>query len=134
MSMVQVWEYVLKWGIAQNPYLSSDPSNYSNDDFNSLNNTIEKCISFIKFTNFTSKEFLHKVYPYKRIIPEEMYENLIKYYLDHDCNQSEPQIVRGINNQSNSNPELEISPETTNHSGNNRELRREFEERKNFIY
>jgi hypothetical protein len=47
-----------------------------------------------------------------------MYENLIKYYLDHDCNQSEPQIVRGINNQSNSNPELEISPETINHSRN----------------
>ena len=40
MSEVQVWEHVLKWGIAQNPELSSDPSSYSNDDFNALKNTL----------------------------------------------------------------------------------------------
>ncbi|GES83731.1 carbohydrate-binding module family 13 protein [Rhizophagus clarus] len=84
MSKVQVWEHVLKWGIAQNPELSSDPSNYSNNDFNALKNTLRQCIPFIKFTEFTSKEFLNKVYPYKKIIPEDLHENLIKYFLDHD--------------------------------------------------
>ncbi|RIA87327.1 hypothetical protein C1645_878103 [Glomus cerebriforme] len=85
MSQVQVWEHVLKWGIAQNPELSSDPSSYSNEDFNTLKNTLKKCIPFMKFTKFTSKEFLNKVYPYKNIIPEELCDNLIKYFLDHDC-------------------------------------------------
>jgi len=36
MDVVQVWEHVLKWGIAQNPELSSDPSTYSKEDFNTL--------------------------------------------------------------------------------------------------
>ncbi|PKC62243.1 hypothetical protein RhiirA1_538639 [Rhizophagus irregularis] len=121
MSMVQVWDYVLKWGVAQNPELSSDSTNYSNDDFNALSNTLQKCISFIKFTDFTPKEFLHKVYPYKKIIPEEMYESLIKYFLDHDCNKQEPRIVRGISNQSdiNSNPRV---IETSNQNKDNPEL------------
>src|ERR1044072_3186879 len=86
MNEIRVWEHVLKWGIAQNPELSSDPSNYSNDDFNALRNTLQQCIPLIKFVKFTSKEFLNKVYPYKKIIPEELYEDLIKYFLDHDCN------------------------------------------------
>ncbi|RIA81424.1 hypothetical protein C1645_837040 [Glomus cerebriforme] len=85
MSVVQVWEHVLKWGIAQNPEFPSDPSSYSKDDFNTLKNTLQKCIPFIKFFNLTSKEFLKNVYPYKKILPKELRENLIEYFLDHDC-------------------------------------------------
>ncbi len=43
---------------------------------------------------------MNKVYPYKKIIAEELYENAIKYFLDHDCNQSsklESQIIKKIN-------------------------------------
>jgi hypothetical protein len=99
MNEVQIWEYVLKWGIAQNPGLSSDPSSYSNDDFNSLKNTLQHCITFIKFTEFVPKEFLSKVYPYKKIIPEDLYENSIKYFLDNDYKmgeKSEQQIIKEI--------------------------------------
>ncbi|GBB87311.1 hypothetical protein RclHR1_13740006 [Rhizophagus clarus] len=78
MSDVQVWEYVLKWGISQNPELSSDPSSYSKDDFNTLKNTLQQCIPFIRFYNLTSKEFLNKVYPYKKVIPKELLDNLFK--------------------------------------------------------
>jgi len=41
MNVIQVWEQVLKWGIAQNPELPSDPSNYSKIDFNTLKNTLQ---------------------------------------------------------------------------------------------
>ncbi|GES83720.1 BTB/POZ protein [Rhizophagus clarus] len=92
MSEAQVWEHVLKWGIAQNPGLSSDPSSYSNDDFNSLKVTLKRCITFIKFTKFTSKEFLDNAYPYKKIFPEELYENSIKYFLGRpEPQRTEPQ-------------------------------------------
>ena len=52
MSEVQAWEHMLKWGIAQNPELSSDPSSYSNDDFYAQKSTLKQCITFIKFTEF----------------------------------------------------------------------------------
>jgi hypothetical protein len=85
MNVIQVWEHILKWGIAQNPELpSDDPLNYSKDNFDTLKNTLQQCIPFIKLYNLTSKEFLDKIYPYKKIIPKELRENLIKYYLNND--------------------------------------------------
>ncbi|GES83735.1 carbohydrate-binding module family 13 protein [Rhizophagus clarus] len=59
-------------------------TDYSNDDFNTLKNTLQQFIPLIEFTEFTSKEFLNKVYPYKKIIPEELHENLIKCFLDNN--------------------------------------------------
>ncbi|GES83723.1 carbohydrate-binding module family 13 protein [Rhizophagus clarus] len=96
MSEAQVWEYVLKWGIAQHPGLPLDPSSYSNDDFNTLKDTLKQCITFIKFNKFTSIEFLNKVYPYKKIILEEIYEDSIKYFLGNPNNTSEPQVIKEI--------------------------------------
>ncbi|RGB41485.1 hypothetical protein C1646_685352, partial [Rhizophagus diaphanus] len=84
ISDVQVWEHVLEWGIAQNPELSSDPSSYSKNDFNALKNTLQQCIPFIKFYNLTSKEFLNKVYPYRKIIPKDLLDKLFRYFLDHE--------------------------------------------------
>ncbi|RIA94269.1 hypothetical protein C1645_818259 [Glomus cerebriforme] len=83
---IQVWELVLKWGLAQNPGLPTDPTSFSKDDFNSLMNTLQQCISFIKFHNLSSKEFLKKVLPYKKILPKELYKDLLNYFLDNDYN------------------------------------------------
>ncbi|GBC27159.2 carbohydrate-binding module family 13 protein [Rhizophagus irregularis DAOM 181602=DAOM 197198] len=97
ISEVQIWEHVLKWGIAQNPELSSDSSSYSEDDFNNLKNNLQQCIPLIKFIKFTSKEFLNKVYPYKKIIPKQLYKSLIECFLDNDYNPSdklEPKIIK----------------------------------------
>ncbi|CAG8643485.1 1171_t:CDS:2 [Funneliformis caledonium] len=82
MSATKVWDYVLKWGLAQNPGLSLDPSSYSQDDFNSLKVSLQECIPLIKFLELTSKEFLENVYPYKSIIPEELFDKSVKYLMD----------------------------------------------------
>ena len=84
MRSVQVWEHVLKWGLAQNPELSLDPSNYSKEDFDIFKNSLQQCIPFIKFYNLASKEFLDKIYPYKKVLPKELREDLIKYFLYFD--------------------------------------------------
>jgi hypothetical protein len=84
MNVIQVWERVLKWGITQNPELPSDPSSYSKEDFNTLKDTLQQCIPFIKLYNLSSKEFVDKIYPYKKVLPKELRENLVKYYLNND--------------------------------------------------
>ena len=73
MNEIQVWEHVLKWGLAQNPELPSDPKSFSKEDFNILKNNLRQCIPFIRFYNLTSKEFLDKVYPYKKVIAKKNY-------------------------------------------------------------
>ncbi|CAB4403727.1 unnamed protein product [Rhizophagus irregularis] len=87
MNYIKVWEHVLKWGIAQNPELPLDPSSYSKDNFITLKNTLQRLISFVNFYNLNSEEFLNNVYPYKKIIPKELRENLVKYFLNPN-NQS----------------------------------------------
>src|SRR4051812_42746192 len=78
MDVIQIWERIIKWGIAQNPELSSDLSSYSKDDFIALKNTLQQFIPYIKFYGLTHKEFIDKVYSYKKVIPEELRDNLIK--------------------------------------------------------
>ncbi|PKC54106.1 hypothetical protein RhiirA1_542990 [Rhizophagus irregularis] len=102
MNEIKVWENVLnvlKWGLAQNPELSSDPSNYSKDDFNSLKNTLQQCIPFIRFYNLTSKEFSDNILPYKEILPEELFTDLLRNFLnlhpDSKVNhKSKPRIAK----------------------------------------
>ncbi|GBC27365.2 carbohydrate-binding module family 13 protein [Rhizophagus irregularis DAOM 181602=DAOM 197198] len=81
ISEIQIWDHVLKWGIAQNPDLPSDFTDYSQDDFNNLKNTLQRFIPFIKFHDLTSKEFLEKVFPYEKIFPEDFYKELLKDFL-----------------------------------------------------
>jgi hypothetical protein len=82
MSEIQIWKYVIKWGLAHNPELPSDPSTFSKDDFNALKNTLQHLIPFFKFNNLTSKEFSDEVLPYKKVLPKELYKNLLKNFLN----------------------------------------------------
>ncbi|GES96369.1 carbohydrate-binding module family 13 protein [Rhizophagus clarus] len=82
MSEIQVWKYVLKWGLAQNPELSTDPATFSKEDFNILKNTLQHIVPFIKFNDLTSREFSDEVLPYKKILPKELYKDLLKKFLN----------------------------------------------------
>ncbi|GES96311.1 BTB/POZ protein [Rhizophagus clarus] len=104
ISEVEVWDYVLKWGLAQNPELSSNPSNYTKENFIALKNTLQRCIPYIRFYNLSSNEFTNKVLPYKKIIPKEIYKDLLKYFLESGSKQSKPRT----NNTSNINTKIVI--------------------------
>ncbi|CAB4426106.1 unnamed protein product [Rhizophagus irregularis] len=57
-------------------------------------NTVQQCIPFIRFHNVASKEFLKKVKPYKKILPKELYNNLLEYFLDNDSKKSVLRITK----------------------------------------
>jgi len=84
MSIIQVWKHTLKWGIAQNPELPSDLTNFPKEDFNSLKDSLKRCLPFIKFYYF-----LNFVIPYMEILPEKLYINLLIRSLASDCNPTE---------------------------------------------
>jgi hypothetical protein len=90
MSEIQIWEHVLKWGIAQNLDLPSIPANYSQDNFINLRNTLQRFIPLIKFYRLTSKEFLDKVFPYAKIFPEGFYNDLLRAFLSLSDPNSRP--------------------------------------------
>ncbi|CAB4427810.1 unnamed protein product [Rhizophagus irregularis] len=118
LNEVQIWEYVIKWGLAQNPELSTDTESYSKDDFNILKNTLQQCIPLIRFHNLTSKEFSDKVMPYKKILPKDLYKELLKDFLNNNSspiknslrskNKDDKEIHMNINSKIISLPYIEI--------------------------
>ncbi|EXX64022.1 uncharacterized protein OCT59_014147 [Rhizophagus irregularis] len=102
MNEVQIWDQLIKWGLAQHPELPSDFTNYSKNDFKTLKNTIQQCIPFIRFYNLSSKEFTDNVLPYRKLLPKELYEDLLKTFLtlsdpnSKPENKSRPRIINDI--------------------------------------
>ncbi|GBC09465.1 hypothetical protein RclHR1_00890001 [Rhizophagus clarus] len=82
MKEIEVWEYVLKWGLAQNPTLIMDPNTWSDDDFKSMENTLQHFLPLIRFFSLSSAEFSQKVHPYKKLLKHQFYEELLNSYLD----------------------------------------------------
>ncbi|GES84534.1 hypothetical protein GLOIN_2v1868421 [Rhizophagus clarus] len=87
MKEIEVWEHVLKWGLAQNPTLISEPDIWTDDDFVTMKNTLRQCLPFVRFFCLSSKEFVQKVRPYKKLLNHQLYEDLVNSYMDPD---SEP--------------------------------------------
>ena len=50
-------------------------------NYGDLKNTLSNFIPLIKFLKITSDEFYDKVRPYEAIIPNNIYEEVMKYYL-----------------------------------------------------
>ncbi|EXX62524.1 uncharacterized protein OCT59_025431 [Rhizophagus irregularis] len=82
MKEIEVWEYVLKWGLAQNPTLHPNPNTWSDDNFKTMENTLRHFLSLIRFFSLSSKEFLEKVRPYKSLLKRQFYEDLLNSHLD----------------------------------------------------
>ncbi|RGB27416.1 hypothetical protein C1646_386619 [Rhizophagus diaphanus] len=82
MKEIEVWEYVLKWGLAKNPTLILDPETWSDDDFKTMKNTLVRCLPSIRFFSLSSREFSQKVRPYQKLLNQQLYEELLNFYLD----------------------------------------------------
>jgi hypothetical protein len=78
---VIIWDSLIKWGINQTPKLEDNQDEWIDKNYEDLKNTLSIFIPFIKFHNITSEDFYDKVRPYKTIIPNNIYEEIMKYYL-----------------------------------------------------
>ncbi|EXX75237.1 uncharacterized protein OCT59_025294 [Rhizophagus irregularis] len=97
MKEIEVWEHVLKWGLSQNPTLNPDPKTWSDNDFKTMKNTLHSCLPLIRFYCLSSKEFSQKVRPFQKLLNEQLYEELLNFYLDPDSVSSQnAQLPRKI--------------------------------------
>ena len=74
---------MIKWGIKQTPELENknNQNEWTDKNYEDLKNTLSNFIPLIKFLKITSEDFHHKVRPYKSIIPSNIYEEVMTYYL-----------------------------------------------------
>ncbi|GBB93713.1 hypothetical protein RclHR1_02220008 [Rhizophagus clarus] len=76
-----IWDYLIKWGIKQTPKLKNNQDEWIDENYEDLKDTLSNFIPLIKFNNITPEDFYDKVRPYKIIIPNNIYDEIMKYYL-----------------------------------------------------
>jgi hypothetical protein len=92
MKEIEIWEHVLKWGLGQNQTLISEPDTWTDDNFKMMENTLHNCLPLVRFYSLSSKEFLHKVSPYKKLLNHQLYKDLLNSYMDPDVEPNDRNI------------------------------------------
>ncbi|RIB19335.1 hypothetical protein C2G38_2141677 [Gigaspora rosea] len=81
MEESEIWERLIKWGIAQNTKLKDDVTEFDQDDFKLLKKTLHRCIQCIRFHEISMPDFYYKVLPYISILPNNLYNDILRCYM-----------------------------------------------------
>ncbi|KAG9288948.1 hypothetical protein G9A89_019570 [Geosiphon pyriformis] len=79
---IKIWEYLIDWGTAQHTSLKKEVSKWSREDFIAVAATLEPLLPLIRWGEIKSSDFQHKVFSYKRVFPEPLFDNIIEHYLN----------------------------------------------------
>ncbi|GBB84720.1 hypothetical protein RclHR1_01130015 [Rhizophagus clarus] len=79
---IDLWNLIIKWGLAHDQSISREPPNkWSVDDVNKMKAVMSDLIPLIRFKWITSDLFIPQVKPYKKLFDEETFENLVDSYM-----------------------------------------------------
>ena len=81
---IDIWDYVIKWGIGQDEELKKDISEWKKEDFVKLKNIIKDFIPLIRFDQIASTDFHDKIIIFKKSFDKELYKELLQYYLSNN--------------------------------------------------
>ncbi|RHZ88276.1 hypothetical protein Glove_24g71 [Diversispora epigaea] len=78
---VIIWEYVIKWGIAQNSTLPANPKEWNKENFTTLKTTLQRCLPLIRYFHISGTDVAKKIKPYKKILDKQLWEDLNQYFM-----------------------------------------------------
>ncbi|RIB24650.1 hypothetical protein C2G38_2168076 [Gigaspora rosea] len=81
MKEVKIWNHVIKWGIAQNSGLQSDPEDWSIENFLALKTTLRNCLPHIRYFQMSSDEFIDNVQPYQQILEKNLWKDITNKFM-----------------------------------------------------
>ncbi|RHZ82381.1 hypothetical protein Glove_109g12 [Diversispora epigaea] len=73
---IKIWDYVIKWGIAQNPTLPTNLEEWSKENFKTLKVTLQQCLPLIRYFHISEKDVWEKLKPYRKIIGTQLWDDL----------------------------------------------------------
>ncbi|RHZ83802.1 hypothetical protein Glove_87g235 [Diversispora epigaea] len=76
---IKIWDYVIKWGIAQNPTLPADSKEWTNENFEALKITLQQCLPLIRYFQISIEAISKKMKPYKKILEEQLWDDIIQH-------------------------------------------------------
>ncbi|RHZ44224.1 hypothetical protein Glove_750g42 [Diversispora epigaea] len=84
MKESEIWDYIIKWGTAQNPALPEKLEEWSDENFTNLKTTLQQCLPLIRYFHISNLELMDKVKPYKKIIDRQLWNDLKQHFIIPD--------------------------------------------------
>ncbi|RHZ76272.1 hypothetical protein Glove_199g155 [Diversispora epigaea] len=81
---IVIWEYIIKWGIAQNFTLPVDLKEWTNENFTTLKTTLQQCLPLIRYFHISGIDVLKKIKPYKKILDKQLWNDLKQHLMAPD--------------------------------------------------
>ncbi|KAG9295685.1 hypothetical protein G9A89_003003 [Geosiphon pyriformis] len=83
MEESEIWEKIVEWGVAKlgNKIKPEEILKWTDENFEMFKESIKEILPLIRFFHITSVDFYHKVKPFGRILPGNLYEDLLQHYL-----------------------------------------------------
>ncbi|RHZ51453.1 hypothetical protein Glove_478g25 [Diversispora epigaea] len=72
----KIWEYVIEWGKAKNPYLPANLDKWTSENFLSLKETLKGCLPHIRYFSFSKKDVVEKIYPYQQLLEHQLFSDI----------------------------------------------------------
>ncbi|RIB16906.1 hypothetical protein C2G38_1477199 [Gigaspora rosea] len=76
MDEIKIWNYIIKWGIAKNPGLSSNLKEWSPENFMTLKITLQNCLPHIRYFQISADDIINNVKPYKQILEKNLWTDI----------------------------------------------------------
>ncbi|RHZ82565.1 hypothetical protein Glove_109g38 [Diversispora epigaea] len=73
---IKIWDYVIKWGIAQNPKFPTNFEEWSKENFKTLKVTLQQCLPLIRYFHISEKDVWEKLKPYRKILGTQLWDDL----------------------------------------------------------
>ncbi|RHZ75079.1 hypothetical protein Glove_217g277 [Diversispora epigaea] len=80
MKESEIWDYVIEWGIAQNPMLPRKLEEWSHEDFMTLKATLQQCLPLIRYFHISIQDLI----PFYKILDKQLWDDLLKHFIIPD--------------------------------------------------
>ncbi|RHZ89680.1 hypothetical protein Glove_13g151 [Diversispora epigaea] len=84
MEEVKIWDYVIKWGIAQNPTFPMDLEEWSKENFLTLKTTLQQCLPLIRYFHISNIQIFDKIRPYKKLLDKQLWLDINQHLVASD--------------------------------------------------
>ncbi|KAF0534066.1 serine-enriched protein [Gigaspora margarita] len=81
MNEGKIWDYTIKWGIAQNPSLPPNSNHWSDEHFLALKNSLQNCLPLIRYFQISGEDIVEKVQPYHKILEPTLWTDIMLKFM-----------------------------------------------------
>ncbi|RHZ60521.1 hypothetical protein Glove_352g17 [Diversispora epigaea] len=84
MKESEIWDYVIKWGTAQNFTLPEKLEEWSDENFITLKTTLQQCLPLVRYFHISNSDVMDKIKPYEKILDKQIWNDLKQHLVMPD--------------------------------------------------